>query len=270
MVRNGFRKYGTKAPLPASWVAQYVFLTPRRFPRPEKERCWLEGGARASILLDGLPIALWQWEGTGPTIGIVHGWEGRGSQLGAFIAPLVEAGFSVVAWDAPGHGNSGGKNSGIIKFASAARAVADHVGGLHGVVAHSMGAAATCLAVTRGLQLETAVFVAPAPSVREAPYRFARHLHVPRDVMGRMVRRLESRNDMSFAELQRHVFDGAEKLALLVYHDKRDPDVPLLDGEMLEALGAEFRATEGLGHRRILRHAGVIEGTVAYLESSRP
>ena len=200
----------------------------------------------------------------------MHGWEGRGSQLGAFIRPLVEAGFSVVAWDAPAHGSSGGKQAGILKFAQAMQAVADYVGGFHGVIAHSMGAAATCVSVTRGLDLAAAVFVAPAPSVREAPYRFARYLHVPRHVMSKAVRRLELRNAMSFDELQRLVYDGAEQLGPLVFHDERDPDVPMTDGEMLELLGAEFRSTSGLGHRRILRNQNVIEGAVSYLAMSRP
>ena len=88
--------------------------------------------------------------------------------------------------------------------------------------------------------------------------------------MSKAVRRLELRNAMSFDELQRLVYDGAEQLGPLVFHDERDPDVPMTDGEMLELLGAEFRSTSGLGHRRILRNQNVIEGAVSYLAMSRP
>ena len=51
---------------------------------------------------------------SGPALGVafsdllVHGWEGRGAQLGSLVGPLVEAGLSVVAFDAPAHGDSPG------------------------------------------------------------------------------------------------------------------------------------------------------------------
>jgi hypothetical protein len=40
-----------------------------------------------------LPVYSW---GSGPTILLAHGWSGRGSQLGAFVEPLVEQGFRLV------------------------------------------------------------------------------------------------------------------------------------------------------------------------------
>ena len=41
-----------------------------------------------------------------PAVYLVHGWGGWRWQLDAFVAPLVEAGFRVVAFDAPSHGDS--------------------------------------------------------------------------------------------------------------------------------------------------------------------
>ena len=43
---------------------------------------------------------MYSW-GSGPTVLLVHGWEGRGSQLSAFAPALVKAGFRVVAVDMP-------------------------------------------------------------------------------------------------------------------------------------------------------------------------
>ena len=43
---------------------------------------------------------------TAPSVYLVHGWGGRGSQLAAFVEPLVAAGHRVVLFDAPSHGDS--------------------------------------------------------------------------------------------------------------------------------------------------------------------
>src|SRR5678816_1021873 len=97
-------------------LAERLFTTPRRHARPPRERTVL-ASAREGIVDVTLraprwkhlrvPVATWRW-GVGPTVLLVHGWEGRGSQLGAFVEPLVAAGMSVVAFDAPGHGDSPG------------------------------------------------------------------------------------------------------------------------------------------------------------------
>src|SRR5205085_10246750 len=98
-----------------AWAAR-LFTSPRRHPRPAREAAVL-ATARA-VTLDVVTratgrdraqrLAAWRW-GTGPTILLVHGWEGRGAQLGALVEPLVDAGFSVLTFDGPAHGDSSGK-----------------------------------------------------------------------------------------------------------------------------------------------------------------
>jgi hypothetical protein len=59
--------------------------------------------------------------------------------------------------------------------------------------------------------------------------------------------------------------------AALIVHDRLDKEVHFQDGETLAAAwpGAEFVATEGLGHRRILRAQGIIERVVAQVAGVR-
>ena len=74
---------------------------------------------------------------------------GRGLQLGAFVEPLVEAGYRVVAYDGPAHGESPGRRTNIFKLTEGLMAVADAVGPLSGVIAHSLGTTAVLLAASR-------------------------------------------------------------------------------------------------------------------------
>lgn len=141
------------APSLAARVAtRMMFRTRRRGMEP-----WERGAAPHGerLLLEGPhgTLATYRWGQRGPLVLLMHGWNGRASQLGAFVAPLVGAGFQVVAFDAPGHGASAGSRSSIVEFADAFECVLDAVRPffqpLHGVIAHSMGGSAVTFALAR-------------------------------------------------------------------------------------------------------------------------
>src|SRR5215468_5695279 len=85
--------------LSARW-AERIFLTPPRQPRTRAERALLAGARNCRIRGPMGEIAAWRW-GKGPAILLVHGWGGHAARLGRFVGPLEEAGFSVIAFDAP-------------------------------------------------------------------------------------------------------------------------------------------------------------------------
>src|SRR6478735_2928342 len=87
-------------------LAASVYLRPMRATRKmPRELAYLETARRFVLPTSSGELAAWQWgEAERPLVGVLHGWEGHGAQLGAFAAPLVAAGFRVLAFDAPGHG----------------------------------------------------------------------------------------------------------------------------------------------------------------------
>ena len=122
-------------------LAERLFTSPRRHARPERERAVLASGhpfavdvALRSPRWHGAHVTVrgWRW-GVGPTVLLVHGWEGRGSQLGAFVEPLVAAGLSVVAFDAPAHGDSPGHRLYLTDLADCIADVAAALGPLHAI-----------------------------------------------------------------------------------------------------------------------------------------
>src|SRR5688572_26209329 len=144
----------------ASRIAADLFMTPRRHRTPDRERALLEGATPFDVRLgDSTTIKAWRW-GNGPLVLLVHGWEGRGSQLTPFVRPLVDAGHRVVTFDAPGHGASDGNRSSLPHFTYALRAVAA-TAEPHAIIAHSLGCAATTLALRDGLNANRLVFMAP-------------------------------------------------------------------------------------------------------------
>jgi pimeloyl-ACP methyl ester carboxylesterase len=264
-LRVGFRILGRLSPAAAAAIAERLFFAPGRPRRSRGERL-LAQGQRLQLSFEGRRLAAWRW-GRGPVVALLHGWGGRAAQLTSFIAPLVDRGFSVVAFDAPGHGRSGGGLSSAPEFARALRAVAESVGPLAGVVAHSLGAAAAVLATSDGLDLGRLVLVAPpaVPPSWVAP--FAARLGISPEVVDRMRRRSEKRIGLSWDELDITARAASGKAPLLVVHDREDAEVPVRDGIAIAAAwkGSHLLQTTGLGHNRVLRDPHVVARAVAFL-----
>jgi hypothetical protein len=106
-VRGGMRILSALSPEGAAAVAERMFLTARRRERPHAEREVLARADARTLPSRHGDLAAWAWGPLeGPRVLLVHGWEGRGAQLGPLVEPLTAAGFRVFVFDAPGHGDS--------------------------------------------------------------------------------------------------------------------------------------------------------------------
>ena len=256
--------------LAASAVAPFFFLAPRRRPRSWEEREVLKDGVRLEIVGERRRMPAWRW-GTGPAVLLVHGWGGCAGQMTPFVWPLLRAGFSAVAIDAPAHGEAKGRLASIPVFAAAIERAAEVAGPLAGVVAHSMGSAAFSLAASRGLLARRAVFVGP-PSDAAVWYRdFVRWLSLPEAAEPAFRARIEAIAGERLDRLNVRALGPEMKVPLLVIHDRHDREVPLSAGQEVARFSADARllVTERLGHRRILKDPDVADAAVRFLVDGR-
>ena len=270
-VRATARSLGAVAPgLAASW-GERLFLTPRRTRRSRTAEAVLAKGRQRVLKLAGEQVAVWSW-GEGPRVLLVHGWSGYGGQLTAFVAPLVEAGFSVVAYDAPGHGVSSGRRSSLPEMAELVAEVGRATGGPFAVVAHSLGASATAVAMRDGLKAERAVFLSPPSDPRGGIWAFGKAMGLSDGVQRRIQARIETRFDMRMRDLALPNFVGLLRVPLRIFHDVGDREVPLAAGEAVAQAwpGATLTRTEGLGHYRILYSPEVVAPAVDFIAEGRP
>lgn len=261
--------------------AERLFTTPRRHTRPDRERAVLATARDLAIDVTlraprwndaHLRIAAWAW-GTGPTALLVHGWEGRGSQLGSFVEPLVNAGMTVVAFDAPGHGDSPEHRLYLTDLADTVADVAAAVGPLHAIVAHSFGAAAVLLAHRRAnLTASRNILVSPNVLIDEALVRFAHLVGLDPDDRTALEARLAEQTGVGIADLALPNLVSTRDEALLVIHDTDDREVPLRHGERLAATwpNSTLHTTNDLGHRRILRDPDVLALATAFATTGLP
>lgn len=264
--------YSRLLPKRAGATLERVFLTPGRLKLRPEELSVMRRAAALPLRFDCtrmMPVFQWGEEGA-PVVALVHGWAGRAGQLAAFVDPLLARGFRVVAMEAPGHGAADGQRSSIVEFIHALRLIERQFGPLHGVVAHSMGGAASLMASARGLDASRlAIIGTPDRPAGYLPY-IGQMLGFSPDAIAEAKARIEQKFGVPMADLD-PVEDGRGLTAdVLVIHDRHDRQVRFSSARRLaDAIpGSRLMETERLGHVRILKDSRVIDAVTMFLGST--
>jgi pimeloyl-ACP methyl ester carboxylesterase len=239
----------------AAALAERLFLTPPRAPLPQSTFFDFLDARSSYVEYRGRQLATWRWGPLdAPAVLLAHGWGGYSAQMRGFVPRLLAEGYRVVAYDQPAHGLSEGKLTGLPDFAGALAAVAASHGGVRHVVAHSLGAVATAIALSRGLALQSAVLVSAPSDLVGYSRRFARWFWMPERLRRAMQAAIEERFGLRWFELELPRLAPRLKTPALVIHDRADAVVPWAQGAALARAwpGARLLTTEGLGHGRIL------------------
>ncbi|MFF8837175.1 alpha/beta hydrolase [Streptomyces sp. NPDC015130] len=283
LVRTVLNTAARVAPGPAGHMAFHLFVRPLGRARPRQEEQALFAAARTGRLrVRGKEVVTYAWgDGRRPVL-LVHGWSSRASRLTAFAEALLERGYSPVAFDAPGHGESPGRASNIVEYRDIIRELHAEHGDFDAVVAHSFGVLATHLALRdgvgegegarAGIRAGRLVGLGGVGSFGMLLAGFRAGLGVD-DLV---VRRMRAHVERKVAPDEPGVWDrfdaegAAAELGLpvLLFHDEDDDMVPVVQGRRLaRAHGDRARlvVTRGLGHRRILTDPGVVAEAVEFV-----
>jgi pimeloyl-ACP methyl ester carboxylesterase len=261
-------RLGSRAwPALAARVAARLFARPLRVSRPESERVYWES-ARRFRLTNG--IAAYEWGAApNPLILLVHGWNGRGTQLGAFAEPLVQAGFRVVALDGPAHGESPGTETDPAHFGEMLFRARAELAEVHAVIAHSFGAGASMLAASRGLDFRKMVLIAGPCAYERILRNFCIRMGLAAEAEARLTEILRARTGIAPHDLNVGRLGAALGRPGLVVHDEDDPEVPFSEALAIQRAwpAAQLLRTQGLRHRRVLRDPEVVRRVVEFLRA---
>lgn len=258
------------------WPGLAVRAAVRLFLTPLPPR-WLQRGGRwdaawrverwafedASLTVYSQPAAP-----HGPLALLVHGWGGHARQMLPLAQALAAQGLRPVVVEMPAHGRSGGGTSSLPQFARAIDYAAGRLrqeGHRIGVLAaHSLGASAAAYATSRGLPVDRLVLLAPPASPRAYTRYFAQVFGLSEPTRARMQQRIEAREGVLMQHFEPRASAPRIRVPTLVVHDHGDRVNAFADGQAFAHAinGAQLVATEGLGHRKILKDPGVL-GKVA-------
>lgn len=256
------------APELAGVWAERLFLSPPRHDGAPTAVALIDARARL-VEHRGRLLATWRWgEVDAPTVVLAHGWGGHAAQMRPLVFPLLAAGFSVVAYDQPAHGASGGRLTGLPDFAEALAAVTHEHGGAVAVIGHSLGATAAALALAwKRVALSRVVLVSPPSDLVGYSKRFARWHWIPEPARRAMQAAIEERYGVRWEELELAQLAPKLEASALVIHDRDDRVVPWKQGAAFAQswAGARMITTQGLGHGRILSDASVGEAAARFI-----
>lgn len=252
---------GRLAPEHIAGKMHRAFLTPRTLPPREWELPLLARAERITLRF-GLSALRW---GQGPTVLLMHGWEGRPTQFASLIETLVQAGYTAVSLEGPAHGHSPGNQADVVLFARALLEAAAELPPLKAVIGHSMGGASVMLALQWGLRAEAAVSVAAPAQLLGVLRRFAKHLGLPTRARAAFVRQVERGVGIPIGRLD--VSGYQLDIPALIVHAEDDRLVPASEAQAIHQAWFDSRLLllpEG-GHQRVLSDPQVIEGVLALL-----
>ena len=204
----------------------------------------------------------------GPIALLAHGWGGHAGQMLALADALAAQGLRPVIVEMPGHGRSPGSRSTLPQFTRALEYVAARLRQeghtVRVLVAHSLGASAAAYVASRGLAIERLVLIAPVASPPEYTRLFAQVFGLSEATRAAMQHRIEAREARLMPEFEVQAVGPRIRVPTLVVHDQGDSINRFADGQayVRAVRGAELLATEGLGHRKLLKDEQVL-GRVA-------
>lgn len=250
-------------------AAELGFRLWRHLGTPERVRAHdadVHARAERGILdLAGTRVATYAW-GAGPEVVLlVHGWRSRASRFSAVVRALESPGRTIVAFDAPGNGDSTGNRVTVLEYAQVIARLSARYGGFDTIVAHSFGVLATFLAVREGALAGRIVSISGVHDVDEIMDEFTRLAGLTGRARTGLRSRIERRTFPQVPDIWRRFvaeLDPADiRTPLLVVHDRRDPVVDPGQSELIaEAHNGPTRVirTDGLGHMRILGDPAVL------------
>lgn len=223
-------------------------------------------------LFNGNKLKGYRWNKGQPVkILILHGFASAAHKFHRYVLPLIEKGYEVIAFDAPGHGSSEGATINALEYKMMIKKVMQDHGPINGFITHSFGGLAVSLALEEMPHDENTkvVLIAPATETTTA-------IDGAFKMLGIKNKKVRAEFDKIIVEIsgqQPEWFSVTRalnniKAKVLWLHDAYDDTTPLTDALKTKDQrlpNVEFVITSGLGHRRIYSDEEVMNKVIDFL-----
>ncbi len=244
----------------------------------ERARVHLRSADRVTVSTQGGPVQAYVLQPSDGKIRanvlLVHGWSAEASFMSVFAHQLTKRGCRVVLFDFPAHGQSPGRRTTMINCAHAVRDVAESLGPIQFVVAHSLGGLATLLAgwgekpMPRAYPFRAYACVSLPNSFPDLVRGFGSSISLSDTAQARLVQMLESYGGHKLERFTSANLIGAIQRPALFLHCENDDEIEIGNAERAAAGSslAELKRFSGLGHRKILYAPPVVRAITSFVD----
>ena len=251
--------------------AYQAFFSPSKYETKSADEAILARGNNYRIPFEGSELAVTRWGDSGPAVLLMHGWGGSRAQMTGFVEPLLNAGYRVVSYDQPAHGESDGKLTNLLEIAPTMDLILKHEGPFEAILAHSFGTLITSYALTQRNfpSPSKLVYFGAFNRLMDSLPRFQVLAQLPDAIIEGMRVMFNEKfgTDVLNAIVNESLVPNIH-IPALMFHDKSDNVTPVEDSRSIARVWkhAQYNETDGLGHRGALQAVEVHEQVVKFLK----
>jgi pimeloyl-ACP methyl ester carboxylesterase len=267
--RGAIRITRALSPRLGATVALSAFFSTRpRLRLHPRDAATMREAVAERLTVRGKRLVAYRWGDAGAVVVLAHGWRGRVSPFAPLVRELVDAGFRVLAFDAPAHGDSAWARTDVRDWLAALAELQARHGRFRLVVGHSFGGFAALTAARQGLETDAVAMIAGAGAPAVFLDEFGRMMRLDATTRVGLEQRFLTRlgdDTASFAAR----YDGlahplSAAVPLLLVHGTADRQLPPSASLGIHEAHPDSRLllVEGAGHSRVLTDPAVIAAVV--------
>lgn len=270
VLRMYFSTLGKLTPNLTSKLLIKLFSTPQTKKVRQREVVVLKGALHKKIKIEGYDIQVYEW-GQGEKIAyLLHGWEGNGGSMGAFVSSLSQMGYKVITFDGPAHGKSSGKTANLLLFSKIFKGIVHEFGDAEIIVAHSFGTSvALYSAVEFNIIPKAAALLSGTNKIEDIFHEFARLMKLDEQQEERLFETIKTKFQLDARHLVMNEYakKSGIKDALLI-HDKNDRIINFSNTEAIAKNwpAAKVLQVENTGHYKMLWAPVVVNATIDFFK----
>jgi pimeloyl-ACP methyl ester carboxylesterase len=248
-----------------------AFFSPSRYEEKSNDREIITDGHAYRIPFEGGELAVTTWGANGPAVLLMHGWGGARAQMTGFVKPLLSAGYRVVAYDQPAHGESDGRTTNLLEIAPTMSLISKQEGPFDVIVAHSFGTLITSYALVNlnFPQPSRLVYFGAFNRLLDSLPRFQVIAGLSDEIVAGLRNMIAEKFGMGVLDaIVNESLVTQINIPALMFHDMADTVTPIEDSRTIANFwqSAQFVETNGLGHRGALQSKEIHEQVLQFLK----
>ncbi|MDA0117563.1 alpha/beta fold hydrolase [Vibrio sp. T11.5] len=251
------RLHHTLAPSHAKQTARKLLLTPAR-TKPKNAQP--QGLVIGEVQSKEGPLKTYQL-GQGPVWVLTHGWSGTASQFFPLMEHIASQGYTALAYDHPGHGESGGLYGHIPAFVHGLEAILDSVDEVAGLAGHSMGTASAIECHHQKLVDKPLLLIAPVLDYLDNLFGSVARSGYSVRLFSAVVSEVEEQYRYPIQSIDPYNKLKLRQSKTIIVHDEGDKFTKFSVSQKAaqEMDNVTLVATQGQGHGRVMKCAQVMQ-----------